>query len=571
MTGKREPANVLKTPDTGKPYDVIVVGGGMAGLTAAAFAAKAGCRVLLCDKEPVLGGLVNSFVRNGFVWDAGIRALEDSGIILPMLECLGISVEFVKSPVSIGIEDCVIPVTSSDHLADYQALLEHFYPDDRDDIGRIIGVIRRVMKHMDVLYGIENPTFKDLRRDREYLFKRLLPWLGKFLLTIGKINRTDQPVDEYLAGLTRSQPLIDIISQHFFRKTPAFFALSYFSLYLDYIYPRGGTGTLPRTLESYCAAHGVEIRKGTRITSVDAIGHTICDERRESYAYRKLIWAADLKTLYRLVELNAIAHRRTRSRAVERAALIEAGSGGDSVFTLYVAVDRDPSWFAEKSHGHFFYTPSREGVGKDIHVQREAILAKADSDAALTFRENSTQWIRRYLDATTYEISIPCLKDTRLAPEGQTGLIISVLFDYRLCEMARQRGWDEGLRTFAEDHMIAVLEASIYPGLRDAVLEQFSSTPLSIERIAGSSEGAITGWAFTNPTMPAVHRMQQVARSVDTCLPDIGQAGQWAYSPSGLPIAVLTGKLAADTALRGLRRAGAVRRTFRCGEASPGS
>jgi hypothetical protein len=73
---------------------------------------------------------------------------------------------------------------------------------------------------------------------------------------------------------------------------------------------------------------------------------------------------------------------------------------------------------------------------------------------------------------------------------------------------------------------------------------------LSIARAVGSSEGAITGWAFTGSAMPAVNRMQNVSRSVLTALPDIYQAGQWAYSPSGLPIAILTGKLAADRAMK---------------------
>jgi phytoene dehydrogenase-like protein len=226
-------------------YDLVVVGGGMAGLTASAFAAKAGHSVLLCDKEATLGGLIHSFVRDGFTWDAGIRALENSGIIFPMLESLGISVDFVRSPVSLGMEDRVIPVESPRNLADYEALLEHFFPESSTDVARIIKVIKQVMKHMDVLYGVENPAFKDLRHDRDYVFKKLLPWLGRFVLTIGKINRMAMPVEEYLETLSSSRPLIDIIAQHFFKKTPTFFALSYFSLYLDYVYPAGGTGALP--------------------------------------------------------------------------------------------------------------------------------------------------------------------------------------------------------------------------------------------------------------------------------------------------------------------------------------
>ena len=45
------------------------------------------------------------------------------------------------------------------------------------------------MKYMDVLYGIENPVFKDLKHDRDFIFKKLLPWLPKFIFTVGKINR----------------------------------------------------------------------------------------------------------------------------------------------------------------------------------------------------------------------------------------------------------------------------------------------------------------------------------------------------------------------------------------------
>ena len=67
-------------------------------------------------------------------------------------------------------------------------------------------------------------------------------------------------MDEYLAGFSSNQALLDIIDQHFFQKTPAYFALSYFSLYLDYRYPRGGTGSLPKALERFILDNDGEIR-----------------------------------------------------------------------------------------------------------------------------------------------------------------------------------------------------------------------------------------------------------------------------------------------------------------------
>ncbi len=109
-------------------FDAIVVGGGIAGLTAAAYLSKAGLSTLLCEKESACGGLVNTFNRDGFVFDGGVRAMENSGVVFPMLKDLGLDIEFVKNHISIGIEDQVIRVETEENLFDYQALLNHLLP-----------------------------------------------------------------------------------------------------------------------------------------------------------------------------------------------------------------------------------------------------------------------------------------------------------------------------------------------------------------------------------------------------------------------------------------------------------
>jgi uncharacterized protein with NAD-binding domain and iron-sulfur cluster len=50
--------------------------------------------------------------------------------------------------------------------------------------------------------------------------------------------------------------------------------------------------------------------------------------------------------------------------------------------------------------------------------------------------------------------------------------------------------------------------------------------------------------------MPVVNKIQYSDRSVYTPFPNIFQAGQWVYSPAGVPMSILTGKLAADKAIR---------------------
>jgi all-trans-retinol 13,14-reductase len=227
-----------------KSYDTIVVGGGMAGLIATAYQAREGKRVLLIEKNDECGGLVSSFVHNGFHFEAGVRALEDAGIIAAMLKDLGIELEMVNSPVSIGIADKVVAIETMESIDEYEQMLVALYPKSQGEIAVLMKRIKQIMKQMDVLYGVENPLFKDLKKDFKYIFTELLPWMPKFIMTIGKINRLSMPVEEYLERIISDSSLRDVISQYFFKNTPTSFALSYLSLFLDYSYPKGGVDQL---------------------------------------------------------------------------------------------------------------------------------------------------------------------------------------------------------------------------------------------------------------------------------------------------------------------------------------
>jgi phytoene dehydrogenase-like protein len=147
------------------------------------------------------------------------------------------------------------------------------------------------------------------------------------------------------------------------------------------------------------------------------------------------------------------------------------------------------------------------------------------------------------------------LRDPSLAPAGKTGLIVSLLFDYQLTKQIEEMGWYEDFKAFCENCILNTLEASIYPGLKNAILQKFSSTPVTMAKIAGNSEGAITGWAFSNHPMPAESRLPKITNAVRTPVPGVLQAGQWTYSPSGLPTSILTGKLAADRVIKELKKA----------------
>lgn len=81
--------------------DVIVIGSGIGGLTAAALLARYGKRVIVCESHAIPGGAAHSFTRQGFCFDSGPSfycGLSDARSLNPLrqvLDAIGTSVDAV--------------------------------------------------------------------------------------------------------------------------------------------------------------------------------------------------------------------------------------------------------------------------------------------------------------------------------------------------------------------------------------------------------------------------------------------------------------------------------------------
>ncbi|WKY47078.1 FAD-dependent oxidoreductase [Eubacteriaceae bacterium ES3] len=517
-------------------YDVVVVGGGLAGLTSAAYLSKSGVKTLLIEKNNKTGGLVNSFWHQGFSFDAGIRAFENSGILFPMLRSLNIDIEFVKNPISIGVRNQWTKLDRSNALTDYTKMLKNLFPNNTEDITLIAEQIKKAMHYMNVIYGIDNPLFLDKINDLNYIIKTLLPWMLRYQINISRAVRLDEPIYSYLKHFTDNDKLIDIIAQHFFKATPSFFALSYFSIYQDYHYPAGGTGTLAQKITDYIIQAGGSVLCDNCVTVIYPQKHEIMLSNESKINYQKLIWAADQKTLYEIMRGNQTSQVETQRAIVARS------SGGDSILTLFIGVNLSKEYFLNSCGPHAFYTPDTLGLSALPCWQQSS---KKSPDELLN-------WLNNFFERTTYEISCPAIHDDTLAPPGKTGLIISTLIDYNMVKFFSDIGQYEFFKQHCIRLITKVLEQSLFKNLRERIIFSLCSTPLTIERETKNTEGAITGWAFTNHQIPAENRLPKIANSILTPINDIYQCGQWTFSPSGLPISILTGKLAADAATKKL-------------------
>lgn len=517
---------------------VIIVGAGIAGLTSGAYLSKEH-EVVILEKSESIGGLIGSFSRGEILFDKGIRALENSGTVMPMLRNLGIDIHWKKSDVTIGIGKNVKKLSGASSLQDYKKLLLEAFPNEIESIEKIFEKIKVITRYMKVIYGVDNPLFLDYKEDYKYLVKTILPWMFKYATTVRKINKLDVPMNEYLSSFTSNPELIDAVTQHFFPKTPAFFALSYFSMLNDYYYPDGGMETLVDKLKDYIESNGGKILTGEEVNQIDAVNKTLTTSNSQ-YSYSSLIWAADLKGLYGSIV-------KPIDKKVDKIKYkICCSKGNKSLFIMYLSTNLGSDYFQDKVTSHAFLTPSKEGINS-MEISEGELIESVKNLELDEIELKLFDWLKEFLHKQTYEIGIPVLSDPALAPKGKSGMTISFLFDYNLTKFVEEKGLYSKLKEWISKEVIDILDENYFSKLKENIIDVDSATPLTIKRRFNNSEGSTTGWEFIKE-IPVESRMNKIASAVKTPFKDVYQASHWSFSPSGVPTSIILGKIASDKA-----------------------
>ncbi|MBN2619006.1 MAG: NAD(P)/FAD-dependent oxidoreductase [Spirochaetales bacterium] len=529
----------------GKQQKIVIVGGGIGGLTAAAYLLHNGFRnIVIYEKNDRCGGLIDTFEYNGFFFDSGPRAFVNSGMIKPMLRNLGIDIESINNKISIVIEDNVVTVDSMKSLEDYRNLLCKLFPNHIKDIDRIIKATKDLSKITQTLYEIDNPLFINILKNKKFFFKKILPWSFKFLFSLFKMKKNSVSMEKYLERLTDNKALIDIYSQLFFKNTPSYFALGYFYVYLDYFYPKGGTGQLPNSIEQLIIKNGASIQLNKEIKEVNIIDKTIVDTQGNHIYYDQLIWASDLKTFYNNINTRGLKKSYINRINKQSLKILETGAS-ESVYVMFLGVDLPAEYFYERGGAHLFYTPTKAGLG-EIHKNR---LYDLLNESSPNIEEDIFSWLNDFCEMNTFEISIPNLRDKNLSPDNQSSVMVSCLFDYNLTQYIEKLELYDKFKEFMENKILNILDRNLYKGIYGKILFKFSSTPLTIKKNCGSFNGSIVGWAFDGDS-PVPDSILGIPKSPITPIKNVYQAGQWAYSPAGVPLAMFTGWYAAKKIIK---------------------
>jgi phytoene dehydrogenase-like protein len=206
------PASVYKSALIPGPWDAVIVGSGIGGLSAAALLAQAGSRVLVLERHYVAGGFTHTFERKGYRWDVGIHYIGEMQRRNSVLKrvCDAVSGGRLRwAPMPEVYDRAVFTVNGSDEVYDFVAgrenlktKLKDYFPGESAAIDRYFDLVDQVA-----------------RAARGYFMEKALPAAAAALaspfLRRRFLKLSDKTTWEVLSALTKNEKLIGVLTTQY--------------------------------------------------------------------------------------------------------------------------------------------------------------------------------------------------------------------------------------------------------------------------------------------------------------------------------------------------------------------
>jgi phytoene dehydrogenase-like protein len=466
-----------------EPYDAVVIGAGHNGLTCAAYLARAGWRVQVLERRPVMGGAtVSEELVPGFRFSVAsylVSLLRPE--IIRELDLPRHGLEFLP------LDGTFTPLADG-------------YLWRPEDHGQKLREIRRWSRHDADAYDEYSLLMAQVAHWMKPLLATVPPDPSALdtrgLLELASIARrfaaAPEPVRtaivqlltmsaaDFLEQWFESPPLLGtmsasgIIGTFLGVRTPgsAYVLLHHYlgeidGSYRAWAFARGGTGSVSGALASAAREAGVEIRLDARVARIlhrdDRVTGVALEDGEQIHA-RTVVSSADPHiTFLQLLEPGAIPSefeaevRRYRLR----------GSSGKVNFALDAL-------------------PTFRAAPEDADVVRAAISISPSVEYMERAYDDAVDG--RFSRRPYIDCAFPTLVDPTLAPPGHHILTCFVQYaPYHLAD--GPEAWDAHREDFADAVTDALAE--VMPDIRERIVARLPLTPLDIERRIGITEGNI--------------------------------------------------------------------------------
>lgn len=458
--------------DPGGPWDTIVIGSGMGGMTCAATLAEFGQRVLVLEQHYLPGGMTHVFRRGDYVWDVGVHAVGEATAdsrIGQLIRHLGRGrLEFVSlGPVC---DEFHYPGGTQIDVADNPGAVADqligAFPDAADAIARYLALVRSVSGAMQDRF-LERAFGRRLSGGQAAVEGHDLDhWVGR---TTGDVLRS----------LTDDERLISVLSAQwgYYGADPQDSSFAVHALVVQHFlgggyYPRGGSAAIANSLLQTVAEAGGWTRVGASVRDLlRDEGRRVCgvrlDDGEEILGTRVVSAMGGLATVRHLLEPD--------ERGAEWARSIDALVPSPAHLCLYLGFEGDIRQAgASAANKWFFETWS--------HVLEPWHLDRIPETIPILYT------------------SFPSLKDPDHDPGPRclhTGEVVTFVEHDDFAPFAdtswRRRGaaYEELKRDLTERLLEQLLRRM--PGLRSMVRFAELSTPLSTIHFTRATCGAIYG------------------------------------------------------------------------------
>jgi len=482
---------------TGPTDHIVIVGAGLAGLSAALRLAGAGRKVTVLERESVPGGRNGLLQSDGYSFDTGPSVLTMPSLIADAFACVGEDMKdwLELMPVSPLYRAFFDDGSQLDVHADTARMQE--------EIRTVIGAeeaagYKKYVDFVTKLYKYEMNDFID--RNIDSPLNLVTPNLAR-LVALGGFRRLAPKVAQYLKD-PRTQRVYSFQAMYAGVSPQQALAIYAVIAYMDSVngvfFPKGGMHAVPRALAAAAQKHGVEFHYNTTVSTVEhhnGRATAVITESGEKFTCDAVVLNPDLP----------VAWRDLLGRTPKR---ISRLNYSPSCTTLLLGSSKR---YEHLAHHNIHFGKSWDGVFDEL-IKKKILM----TDPSIL-------------------VTVPSMDDASLAPVGKNSYY--VLFPTP--NLTADIDWKK-IGPSYRDEMICTLEDRGYTGFGDSIEFEHMTTPLDWQEMgmeAGAPFASAHTFMQTGPFRP---------RNIAEGFENVVFTGSGTQPGVGVPMVLISGRLAAE-------------------------